>query len=78
MELLPITTDKLITPTLRTCYLKYQAFQIGDIKGVEVQGTRWKHMAPEYVAFAKQLLQLIPDLEAEELLNLVENYSSER
>ncbi len=40
MELLPITTDKLITPTLRTCYLKYQAFQIGDIKGVEVQGTR--------------------------------------
>ena len=78
VELWPITTDKLITATLRTCYLKYQAFQLGDIKGVEVQGTRWKHMDPEYVAFAKQLLQLIPDLEEEEILNLVGNYSSER
>ena len=35
-------------------------------------------MAPEYVAFAKQLLQLIPNLEEEEILNLVGNYSSER
>jgi hypothetical protein len=35
-------------------------------------------LASEYVAFAKQLLQLAQDFEEEEILNLVENYISQQ
>jgi CheY-like chemotaxis protein len=71
-------TDELIAPPPSELIALYQAAQIGDIVGVEVEATRLRQLAPQYVAFINKLLQLAQEFEEEEILQLVEKYISEQ
>ncbi len=71
-------TNKLNAPPSSELVSLYQAAQIGDIEGVEVEATRLRQLAPQYVAFANKLLQLAQEFEEEEILKLVEKYIFEQ
>jgi PAS domain S-box-containing protein len=71
-------TDKLIAPPSSELIALYQAAQIGDIVGVEVEANRLRQLAPQYIAFANKLLQLAQEFEEEEILQLIEKYISEQ
>ena len=58
-------TDKLVALPPSELVTLYQAAQIGDIEGVEIEATRLRQLAPEYVAFANKLLQLAQEFEEE-------------
>jgi PAS domain S-box-containing protein len=71
-------TDELIAPPPSELIALYQAAQIGDIVGVEVEANRLRQLAPQYVAFANKVLQLAQEFEEEEILQLIEKYISEQ
>ncbi len=56
-------TDELVTPPASELVTLYEAAQIGDIAGVEAKATRLRQLAPQYVAFANQLLRLAQEFE---------------
>jgi PAS domain S-box-containing protein len=73
----PEKTEPLIAPPPSELVTLYQAAQIGDIEGVEVEATRLRQLAPQYVTFANKLLQLAQEFEEQKILKLVEQYISE-
>lgn len=70
-------TQEIIAPPRFELITLYQAAQIGDIAGIEVEANRLRQLAPNYVAFSNKLLQLARDFEEQEILKLVERYISE-